>query len=145
MLDFKTFMEQQVGQTLPHVAATTATPNSKPGKPWKALKADVLDHWKNLQPNMQIQMEPVSEDHKGTRFRSDGFRITGSPQFINSVLSRIKDVANFEGEGDKYRLDVEYRQIESKSGDLVANPEYVFYCHLVETEPKVKKNPKIKV
>ncbi len=144
MLDFKTYMEQQMQQPgqMSQAVASTATPkDSNPGKPWKALKADVLDHWKNLQPNMRIQMEPVSDDHRGTRFRSDGLRVTGSPQFINSVLSRIKDIANFE-DNDQYRLDVEYRQIESKSGDLSATPEYVFYCHLVENK---SKSPKIKV
>lgn len=139
-------MDQQMVMQQGNAVASVVPRDSKPGKPWKARKADVIDHWKNLQPNMKIQMEPVSEDHKGTRFRSDGLRITGSPQFINSVLSRIKDMAGFEEEGmGQFRLDVEYRQIESKSGDPSAAPEYVFYCHLVKNEDKPKSRPKIKV
>jgi hypothetical protein len=134
MMDFKSFVEQQVAP----VSATTvqSMQTGKPRKPWKAHKADVIDHWKNLTPNMPIKMEPVSEGHKGSKFRSDGIRVTGSPDFINSVMSRFKDLASYETAGN--RLEVEYRQIETKQGENVA-PEYVFYCHLVKTEEKPPK------
>jgi len=107
-------------------------------KPWKAKKAEILQFWKNLNPNLPLQMEPVSERHKGTRFRADGIRITGSPQFINSVISRLKDLMQYEGE--KFRLDVEYRQIEStaQSDTTPTTPEYVFYVHLVRDEDEVR-------
>lgn len=116
-------------------------------KAWKAKKADVLQFWKNLRPNMPIQMEPVPETHEGTRFRSDGLRITGSPAFINSVLSRVKDIIQMES--DTVRLDVEYREIENQEGDTVpSSKEYVFYAHLVkkDTNPAdfVPKIPKPK-
>ena len=101
-------------------------------KPWKAKKAEVLDFWRKLQPNLPIKMQPVSGDHKGTRFRSDGIRVTGSPEFINSVISRIKDMAEFEGPG--VRLDVEYRQIEPSAIQNDQEKYFVFYAHLVKEE-----------
>ncbi len=101
-------------------------------KPWKAKKAEVLDFWRKIQPNLPIRMKPVDEGHKGTRFRSDGIRITGSPEFINSVMSRIKDVADFETPG--YRLDVEYRQIEPTALQTTNDKYFVFYAHLVKEE-----------
>lgn len=140
MMDFKTYMEQQVG-IAPQVQSITS--NANPTKPWKAKKADVLSHWKNLTPNMPIKMMAVPETHKGTRFRSDGFRVTGSPEFINSILSRVKDMADFES-GDN-RLDIEYRQIGANASGSTEAPDYVFYCHLVKKEEKPKKPPKIKV
>ncbi|RDJ35142.1 MAG: hypothetical protein DWQ19_09920 [Crenarchaeota archaeon] len=115
-------------------------------KAWKAKKADVIQFWQNIKPNLPIQMEPVSATHKGTRFRSDGIRITGSPQFINSVLSRIKDIIQLQS-GD-VRLDVEYREIENKEGDTTpSTQEYVFYVHLVDKNndfvPKIPKPKKL--
>jgi hypothetical protein len=118
-------------------------------KAWKAKKAEVLQFWQNLKPNMPIRMEPVPETHEGTRFRSDGMRITGSPEFINSVMSRIKDIMQMENEYQ--RLDVEYRQIENPDGDdTPGTQEFVFYCHLVQknapapkqVKPKIPKPPK---
>ncbi|GDY06308.1 hypothetical protein LBMAG51_10950 [Phycisphaerae bacterium] len=107
-----------------------------PGKPWKAKKAEVLSFWKNLNPSLPIQMKPVSEHHKGTRFRSDGLRITGSAEFINSVICRLKDIASFES--GEVRLDVEYRQVEPKGDELDSN--FVFYVHLVKDQDQL--NPK---
>lgn len=98
-------------------------------KTWKAKKADVLKFWQGLKPSLPLQMEPVPEHHRGTRFRNDGMRITGSPQFINSIMSRIKDLLQFEG--GQYRLDVEYRQIEAPTASQM-NSDYVFYVHLIK-------------
>ncbi len=38
-------------------------------------------------------------------------------------------------DSDEYRLDVEYRQIESK---VSGNPQYVFYAHMVKNEDESK-------
>jgi hypothetical protein len=132
MLDFRTFIEAFEQQP---VAAANTAPGGSVDKPWKAKKADVINHWKNLTSNLPIKMDAVPEQHKGTRFRSDGLRITGSPQFINSVLSRIKDMADFEKSGD--RLDVEYRQIQAKMSND-SELDFVFYCHLVQNDKKLK-------
>lgn len=108
---------------------------------WKARKSEVLQFWQNLPPHLPISMEPVPENHQGTRFRQDGLRITGSPNFINSIICRLKDIIHFENEST--RLDVEYRQIENPNGDSTpGTPEFVFYAHLVK---KNEKTPKIKI
>jgi hypothetical protein len=107
--------------------------NSGNNKLWKAKKADVMEHWKELEPVKMITMQPVDSDHKGSKFRSDGVRITGSPAFINSVLSRIKDLSYLE-ETTGNRLDVEYRQIAQNDTNESLNPSYVFYCHLIKSK-----------
>lgn len=103
-------------------------------KTWKAKRAEVIDFWRGLKPNLPISIEPVPEHHTGTKFRFDGIRITGRPQFINSILSRIKDMLEHETPG--YKLEVEYRQIENKAGNTQTSPEYVFYAHLIQNPVK---------
>jgi len=111
--------------------------DAKLGAPklWKAKKGEIIQLWQSMKPNMPLMMEPVPESHKGTRFNHDGIRITGSPQFINSVMSRLKDLMQFEK--DQIRLDVEYRQVEAKSED--PRPGYAFYAHLIQEEPEPVK------
>jgi hypothetical protein len=102
-------------------------------KPWKAKRANVLRHWGNLRPNMPLQVEPISNMHKGPRYHRDGIRITGSAPFISSVMSRIKDMLAYdEAEGTK--LDIDYKQAES--GDPLEAPKFVCYIHVLEKEPK---------
>ena len=100
-------------------------------KPWKAKRADVIRFWQNLRPNEPIMPSPVSKEHRGTKFREDGLRITGSPEFINGVLSRLKDMLQFET-NPATKLDIEYRQIENKQGDLYAKQIYVAYIHVMQ-------------
>jgi hypothetical protein len=100
-------------------------------KPWKAKRADVIRFWQSLTPNQPIVVEPVSKYHKGTKFREDGLRITGTPQFINGVLSRIKDILQYET-SPGMKLEIEYRAIENKQGDLIGKPIYVCYIHVIQ-------------
>lgn len=100
-------------------------------KPWKAKRADVLKFWQGLRPNMPIRPTPVNKQHKGTKFREDGLRITGSPDFINGVLSRLKDLLQYESNPGT-KLEVEYRQIENKEGVLQGEPIYVCYIHVID-------------
>jgi len=100
-------------------------------KPWKAHRADIIQFWQNLRANIPIRPRPVDKFHKGTRFRQDGLRITGSPDFINGVLSRLKDILQY----DNYpgtKLDVEYRAIENREGELIGIPTYVCYVHIIQ-------------
>lgn len=126
---------------------------SQSQKPWKAKRAEAIDFWKKLKPNLPIALEPIPKGHEGTKFRKDGVRITGSPQFISSVLSRLKELLAWERPG--YKLDVEYRQVESKDSNPAEPPDYVFYIHVlmdpqnkgVEVpKPAAKSNiPKVKM
>ena len=100
-------------------------------KPWKAKRQDVVNFWQSLRPNLPISPTPVKSGHKGTRFDQDGIRITGGPDFINGVISRLKDFLQYD-QNPATKLDVEYRQIETKQGEYKGNPIYVFYIHVVE-------------
>jgi hypothetical protein len=108
---------------------------SSQGKPWKAHRKDVVDFWQKLKPNLPLKLHPIDPHHKGTRFHEDGLRITGSPEFINSILSRIKDFLGYESNPGT-KLDVEYRQIETKEGDLYNKPVYVCYVHVLTNTGK---------
>ena len=112
-------------------------------KPWKATKKQVLTFWQSLQPNLPIQIDPVKTTHQGRRFDADGLRITGTSQFISSILSRMKEIMDYDNRPG-LRLDVRYQQVtkgEAKYGE----PKFVCYVHLLENPPKqVKiKPPKI--
>lgn len=104
-------------------------------KPWKARKRDIVRFWQGLKPNLPILPSPVPKHHKGSRFDQDGIRITGSPDFINGVISRLKDFLRYYHD-PTLRLDVEYRQIETKTGIPQSKPVYVFYIHVIETDAK---------
>lgn len=97
--------------------------NPNPAKHWKGKSEDIIRGWQGIVPNQPIQMMPVPKQHKGTKFQEDGIRLTGSSNFINSVLSRLKDVL-------KQSLNVEYRELMSKTG--VASKKYVFYAHAIQ-------------
>jgi len=76
-------------------------------------KAQVLNHWQKIKPQQAIAISPVAYKHTGSTFDEDGIRITGSQQFIDSILSRLKDLLNYEGDGT--RLQLVYKQSVDKN------------------------------
>jgi hypothetical protein len=115
-MEFKSFLEQAEGE-------------------WKATKDDILSMWKNLQPNLPLRIDPVPAIKKGSRYDVDGIRVTGKPLFISSVLSRLKDVLQYE-QSPVLKLDVSYAKTASKSGDPYKEPTYVCYIYVVEKDNK---------
>ena len=77
-------------------------------KPWKAGKEEIVNFWKGIQTNIPFALKPIEYDHKGSTIQEDGIRITGSKEFIASVLSRLKDFMIYENPDTK--LMVSYRQ-----------------------------------
>ena len=69
-------------------------------------KDKFVTYWKGLRKNQTLQLKPIPYTHKGTTFAEDGIRITGSRAFVDSVLSRLKDLLKYESE--KTRLHVSY-------------------------------------
>ena len=108
---------QQVQQPQPAAKKTT----------WKATKDEIVAYWKNLRPDTPIQMRAIDYTHKGSTYGEDGLRITGSPQFISSILSRLKEILNYETPSTK--LAVTYRQTESPSKMAMGQTKtsYIFY------------------
>lgn len=74
---------------------------------------------------MPIQLTPISYEHKGSTYAEDGVRITGSKEFIASVLSRLKEFLNFEG--PQAKLQLVFRETESPSSPEPGKVSYVFY------------------
>lgn len=99
---------------------------------WKASKDQIIATWKQLRPDTPIIMRPVPYNHEGSTYGEDGLRITGSPQFINSVLPRLKELLQFESPTTK--LSLVYRETESPSKSLGGGSKtsYVFYVQAKE-------------
>ena len=113
MGEFKEFVQQQ--------------PQPAVQKKWKATKEQIVAAWKQLRPDMPIQINPIDYAHKGSTYGEDGIRITGTPQFINSVMARLKEMLNFESPSTK--LAVTYRETQSPSKTALGQNKtsYVFY------------------
>jgi hypothetical protein len=85
-------------------------------------------------------MQPLSNAETGVEkssFGEDGIRVTGSWQFIASVLSRLKSLLDYENENTRLRL-----VFHGVDKDRMANParqSFVFYIHLQNrtTKPSV--------
>jgi len=75
-------------------------------------KGDFLKHWIGVRPNQPISPTPVGYKHEGSTYDCDGIRVTGSRAFIDSVLSRLKDLLPYENGGT--RLHVAYQQSKDR-------------------------------
>jgi hypothetical protein len=98
-------------QTTPILTSTTPAQTTK--KKWSASKKDILSFWKTIEANKPITASPIPYGYKGSTFSEDGIRITGSPQFITTVISHLKDFLAYENPQSK--LAVSYRETESPS------------------------------
>lgn len=104
---------------------------NKNENPWKAKKEEILNSWRNIKPSSPIIFDPVPAVHKGTRYDQDGIRITGSQKFIFSVLSRLKDLVQYE-KYPELELDVKYQQVKSKYNVLDTKPSFVCYIYVAQ-------------
>jgi hypothetical protein len=83
-------------------------------------KKPFLRHWAKLRANQKLDPRPVRYSHEGSTYAEDGIRITGSRAFVDSVLSRLKDLLAFES--DKTRLQVVYkRSTDRESGRTMSS------------------------
>jgi len=71
-------------------------------------KAEFLDHFAAITPNQTLKISSVPYKHEGSTYAEDGIRITGSKQFIDSVLSRLTDLLTFEN--GQTRLQCVYKE-----------------------------------
>jgi hypothetical protein len=97
------------------------------GKKWSMSKEEVMRLWRGLPLGTPIAMKPVDNDHKGSTFSEDAIRITGSTEFIESVISRLKEFLKYESETTK--LNVSFRETSSPSleEEGMGKKSYVFY------------------
>lgn len=119
MISFKNWFEQQ----------SFSTPQTV--KPWTATKREIIAMWQALPPGMPIpEVKSIPKGHKGSTYSYDGIRLTGSSQFINSILSRIKDMVNFEDKSK--RLVVTYKQQVDKKTNFPTPNSFAFYMQIRE-------------
>lgn len=101
-----------------------------PQKKWKATKNDIIRYWTNLRSDTPIAVSPIRYDHKGSTYKQDGVRITGTKEFITTTLARLKEFLGFEGAGTK--LTLVWRETESQQSTIEDKPTYVFYVQVKE-------------
>lgn len=110
-------------------------PNEKPV--WSGKKNEILKYWKTLQQDLPINMLPITYNHEGKTYGEDGVRITGSKQFIISVLSHLKELLKYEGKITK--LNLVYRGTRYEKSRLPDGTSYVFYVQSQQRTPKAQK------
>lgn len=120
------------GQQTPVLATS---PDKKKQK-WSASKKDIMNFWKTIEANKPIVAKPIKYGFKGSTYSEDGIRITGSPQFITTVISHLKDFLAYENPQSK--LAVSYRETESPSkiSSGQNKTSFVFYIAVKERGDK---------
>ncbi len=113
------------------------------GKPklWSAKKDEIIQWWAKLKPNQPIIPNPIPHLKGGSTYGQDGIRVTGSPEFITSVLSRFKDFAAQDTPNANLRLA--FRQVEDKYTQTPNKDRFVFYANVTQRPPKKIKVPKL--
>jgi len=77
-------------------------------------KEDALIHWANLDGAPPLKPKSIPYKQAGSTYGADGIRIEGSQEFIDAVLSRLKDLLDYEN--GETRLGLNYTQVENKPG-----------------------------
>jgi len=128
---FKEFIEEQDGQQMAYVQQSQSLPTAKKKK-WKATKEQILSYWHSLRDNVPITIKPIPYEHKGSTYGEDGVRLTGSPEFIASILPRLKELLAYETPSTK--LALVYRETESPSKMALGTSKtsYVLYFQVKE-------------
>lgn len=108
-------------------------PFQSQGKSWSAKKQEIIQTWQNLRPDVPILITPIEDMAAGQQsYGEDGIRLTGSWQFITSVLGRLKDLISYENPHTRLRLVL--RAVEPKNDNGVPmpldRPAYVFYLNV---------------
>lgn len=101
-------------------------------KPWSAKKDEILQIWKNLRGDTPIIIQPISDvpaaaGGEKSNYGEDGIRITGSWQFVSSVLSRLKELSYYENPQTKLRLVLRAVDKDRARAD---KQSFVFYLNM---------------
>ena len=105
-------------------------------------KAEALAHWRKLKNNLPIvrHFAPIPYKAEGSRYGACGIRIDGSPEFIDAVLSRLKDV--IELENDNTRLELARNEVDGstlgKAFNNAENHAQVCYIRVHERGSEAK-------
>jgi len=69
-------------------------------------KHETLARWREIAAGgiRPLNPGPVPYKHKGTTYAEDGIRITGRPEWIEAVLSRLIDLLDYENGSTRLAL-----------------------------------------
>jgi|GEM_PF-1923347 len=74
----------------------------------------IMMHWSQLAPDQDIiaHMDPLPANADGSTYGTDSIRIGGSAEFVDAVLSRLKDLIHLEN--GRTRLAVSRSKVKPK-------------------------------
>ena len=90
-------------------------------------KKEALRRWQNLEPDQEIlpHFTPIAADARGSTFGACGIRISGNPEFIDAVLSRLKDLLAAEAGSTRLTLSRQpVKPVSIKNGEVVTNKQW---------------------
>lgn len=90
-------------------------------------KKEALRRWQNLTPDQHIlpHFTPIAADARGSTFGACGIRISGNPEFIDAVLSRLKDLLAAEAGSTRLNLSRQpVKPVTINSGDSVVDKKW---------------------
>ena len=90
-------------------------------------KKEALRRWQNLTPDQEIlpHFTPLAADAHGSTFGACGIRISGNPEFIDAVLSRLKDLLAAEAGSTRLTLSRQpVKPVQINSGDSVVDKKW---------------------
>ena len=90
-------------------------------------KKDAIRRWQNLEPDQPIlpHFTPIAADARGSTFGACGIRISGNPEFIDAVLSRLKDLLAAEAGSTRLNLSRQpVKPVTINSGDSVVDKKW---------------------
>ena len=86
-------------------------------------KAEILTHWSAIAAEgvtRDLVPSPVPYKHEGSTYQEDGIRITGSREWIDSVLSRLSDMLEYEANGTRLQLNYQPSK-DRETGELLGS------------------------
>ena len=90
-------------------------------------KKEALRRWQNLEPDQEIlpHFTPIAADARGSTFGACGIRISGNPEFIDAVLSRLKDLLAAEAGSTRLNLSRQpVKPVSITKGDSVVDKQW---------------------
>lgn len=109
----------------------------------RTTKQTTLLHWQSLPGtvNPLQHMEPIAYRSTGSKYGACGIRIDGTPEFIDAVLGKLKDL--IDGENCLTRLELSRQEVtpteingETKTFDNAATRAQVCYIRLHKRGPE---------
>ena len=90
-------------------------------------KSETIDHWKNIEPTQPVKPFAVPYKHSGSTYGMDGIRLCGSREFIDSVLSNLKSLLNYENGAT--RLQLVYKESTDRETGLPLG-DHAWNCYV---------------